>query len=60
MSIKKAKVSEKKKTKTFDMKCFIPANLFENDEKSKSACTFIRALCNLHQLKQTVAQFCVI
>ena len=45
MPIKKAKVSEKKKTKTFDMKRFIQVKLIENDEKSKSAITFIEALC---------------
>ena len=43
MPIKKAKLSEEKKT--FDMKCFIQVKLIENDEKSKSASTFIQALC---------------
>jgi len=41
---KKTKISEKKKTKTFNMKCFIQVDLVENDEKSKSARTFIQAL----------------
>ena len=35
MPTKKTKVSEKKKTKTFDMKCFIQVKLVENDEKVK-------------------------
>jgi len=41
---KKTKISEKKKTKTFNIKCFIQVDLVENDEKSKSARTFIQAL----------------
>jgi hypothetical protein len=41
---KKTKVSEKKKTKKIDMKCLIQVELVENDEKSKSARTFIQAL----------------
>ena len=45
MPIKKAKVSEKKKTKIFDMKSYIPVKLIENGEKSKSASTLIQALC---------------
>ena len=44
MPIKKTKISEKRKTKTFNMKCFIQIDLVENDEKSKSARTFIQAL----------------
>tara|TARA_A100001015_G_C14724187_1_gene607157 strand:- start:34 stop:216 length:183 start_codon:yes stop_codon:yes gene_type:complete len=43
---KKTETSEKrkKKTKTFNMKCFIQVDLVENDEKSKSARTYIQAL----------------
>ena len=44
MPKKKTKISEKKKTKTFNMKCFIQVDLVENDEKSKSDSTFIQAL----------------
>jgi hypothetical protein len=44
MPIKKQKYLKKKKTKTFNMKCFIQVDLVENDEKSKSARTFIQAL----------------
>ena len=35
MPTKKTKVSEKKKTKTFDMKCLIQVTLIENDKKVK-------------------------
>ena len=44
MPIKKQKYL-KKENQIFDIKCFIQVKLIENDEKSKSAITFIEALC---------------
>ena len=44
MTHKNKNILEKKKTKTYNMKCFIQVDLVENDEKSKSARTFIQAL----------------
>ena len=45
MPIQKQKYLKKRKPKHLnEMKCFIQVDLVENDEKSKSARTFIQAL----------------